>query len=127
MGNETWPWEKYPSYLLGGCYMISRTALGPLLAAASTTPFFVFEDIYLNGLCAPKAQVVVKSSKKFVAVRGNKPPDACFVRDTVTWVSRDMNVSQVVTDDFFEQKTINCSKNKETKEYLRFKTISELF
>jgi len=105
--------------------MISRTAVSPLLAAASTTPFFVFEDIYLNGLCAPKAQVQVHSSKRFVSVRGSKLPDACFVRETVTWVAKNLNVSQVVTEDYFRFKTIQCSQIKYSmKEHLRFKIIS---
>ena len=125
MSNDTWPWDKYPTYLLGGCYMISRTAVSPLLAAASTTPFFVFEDIFLNGLCAPKAEVQVQSSKRFVAVRGSKLPDACFVRDTITWVARDLNVSHTVTEDYFRFKTTKCSPNKNSmKEHLRFKVLS---
>ena len=54
---EVWPWPTYPSYLYGGCYLVGRGSLGPLLAAAQTTPFFPFEDLYLIGLCSRKAQI----------------------------------------------------------------------
>ncbi|XP_057369826.1 beta-1,3-galactosyltransferase 5-like isoform X2 [Daphnia carinata] len=53
-----WPWPRYPSYLMGGCYAISGQSITPLLGATQTTPFFWIEDIYLTGLCASKANIL---------------------------------------------------------------------
>ena len=65
VSRQTWPWSKYPPYLFGGAYVIGRDAVGHLLAAAQTTPFFVFEDVYITGLCAYKANITVISSKRY--------------------------------------------------------------
>ena len=62
VNQEMWPWSTYPTYVSGGCYLIDSMAIGPLLAAAQTTPYFPFEDLYVNGLCARKAEVQVLAS-----------------------------------------------------------------
>lgn len=59
-----WPWPSYPSYLYGGCYLLGRKALAPLLAAAQTTPYFPFEDLYLIGLCSRKAKIPLWASDR---------------------------------------------------------------
>lgn len=64
VSTEVWPWQNYPPYLYGGSYLISRAAIGPLLAAAQVTPYFMFEDVYLIGLCARKAGVLVMSNDR---------------------------------------------------------------
>ena len=128
MSSGTWPWEMYPPYLIGAGYMISRTALSPLLAAASTTPYFVFEDLYLNGLCAPKAHVQLRSLslKQFVSLKTpKKSARPCFVRDHVVWVSKNMNVSKEATEDFFVRKITECNLEKEStnNDGIIFKTL----
>lgn len=64
VSRRVWPWPRYPSYLMGGCYAISGQAVKPLLAATQTTPFFWIEDIYLTGLCATKANVSLHTQPK---------------------------------------------------------------
>jgi hypothetical protein len=63
---ELWPWPAYPSYLYGGCYLLGRKALAPLLTAAQSTPYFPFEDLYLIGLCSRKAHVPLWTFDKSV-------------------------------------------------------------
>ena len=63
MSKEIWPWSTYPAYVSGGSILISRMAIGPLLAAAQVTPYFEMEDVYVSGLIAEKAGVVTRQNK----------------------------------------------------------------
>ena len=63
--DEMWPWSRLPKYLDGPCYLISGSAVGPLLAAAQTTPYFISEDVYLFGLCSRKVGVLIRSSTRY--------------------------------------------------------------
>lgn len=70
--RQLWPWSTYPTYVSGGCYLIDSSAIGPLLAAAQTTPYFPFEDLYINGLCARKAEVQVLASDLYANISVEK-------------------------------------------------------
>lgn len=61
---ETWPWSTYPPFLVGAGVLISRAAVTELLAAAQTTPFFVWDDLYVFGLCVKKAGVQFYTSDR---------------------------------------------------------------
>ena len=61
---ETYPWVELPLYVFGGFYIISQETISLLLDAAQTTPYFPFEDVYLSGFCASKANVQVFYSEK---------------------------------------------------------------
>ncbi len=54
---EEWPWNNYPQYLSGPAIILTKRAIVPLLAAMQTTPMMPFEDVYLSGICAEKANV----------------------------------------------------------------------
>lgn len=62
---DDWPWRRYPAYFSGGSSIISGKAVAPLLAAAQVTPFFKFEDVYLSGLVAKKANVTLIPSNRY--------------------------------------------------------------
>jgi hypothetical protein len=64
LSYENYPWVELPLYVFGGFYIIAKEAISPLLAAAQTTPYFPFEDVYLSGFCASKANVHVFFSEK---------------------------------------------------------------
>jgi hypothetical protein len=66
VGKEMWPWPRYPSYLMGGAYLISggSSTLRRLLAAVQTTPFFPLEDAYIIGLCAPRVSIPIRYTPK---------------------------------------------------------------
>ena len=68
VSQQLWPWSTYPTYVSGGSYIIDSSAIGPLLAAAQTTPYFPFEDLYVNGLCARKAEVQVLASDLYMQI-----------------------------------------------------------
>ena len=51
---------------MGGAYVVSRAAMRPLLAAAQTTPFLPFEDVYVSGLCAFRAGVSLQTPERYL-------------------------------------------------------------
>lgn len=61
---ENWPWLEIPSYLQGGGIVITGSAVRSLLGAMQTTPFYIWEDLYLIGLCAVKARLQILTSKR---------------------------------------------------------------
>ena len=124
MDTETWPWKDYPLYIAGGIYLIARTAVDSLLAAASTTPYFVFEDIYLNGLCAPKVGVKQFYFERFMIDPAPIYPSPCFVSDTISWLTDYMNTSHTATENYFRFKTTKCPyRSALTKEEIIFNPL----
>ena len=97
--------------MMGGSYMISQKAVSRLLAAVSTTPYFKYEDVYLTGLCSPKAGVQLESIDRFFVIRPAGLPDPCFVRDTVSWHSDaddGMLLSHLAVVSYFKKKLTQC-------------------
>lgn len=124
MSWETWPWDYYPTYLMGGCYLIASTAVDSLLAAASTTPYFDFEDVYLNGLCARKAGVKLMTFERFAIDPSPKYPSSCFVCDTVTWLTDHMDTSHKATENYFRLKKTRCPHREAlTVDEIKFRHI----
>lgn len=62
---EAWPWKHYPLYSTGGAVLYPGFVITHLLAAAQTIPYIPFEDAYTNGLCAEKAKILNKYSKRY--------------------------------------------------------------
>ena len=61
IGLDQWPWKDYPQQSLSrSAYILTHEAIVPLLAAIQTTPMTNYEDIYLTGICAEKANVEIK-------------------------------------------------------------------
>ena len=58
---DEWPWNNYPQYVEGGSYLLTHGAIVPLFAAIQTTPMIPFEDVYITGICAEKANVQTKN------------------------------------------------------------------
>ena len=51
------PRPTFPPYLLGFAYLMSRTTVRKLLAAAREVPYIPLEDVYVTGLLAERAGV----------------------------------------------------------------------
>jgi len=64
LSYEQWPWQKLPPFLAGSAYLISGSAIGPLLAAAQVTPYHNGspEDVYITGILTEIAKVIIRSS-----------------------------------------------------------------
>ena len=62
---EMWPWERLPIYFQGAGLIIAGSAVHSLLSAVQTTPYFIWEDLYLVGLCAVKAKIHLRTSDKY--------------------------------------------------------------
>ncbi|XP_046633767.1 lactosylceramide 1,3-N-acetyl-beta-D-glucosaminyltransferase A-like [Daphnia pulicaria] len=102
---EEWPWSRVPNYLQGAGIVIAGSAVRSLLAAVQSTPYFIWDDIYLIGLCAVKAQLKLLTSNKIFVDRPENPPAPCFVRSSVMWTSPSadhMNSSHMVTQHFYQ-------------------------
>ncbi|XP_046453458.1 uncharacterized protein LOC124201058 isoform X3 [Daphnia pulex] len=62
---ENWPWQKFPIYFQGAGVVIAGSAVRPILAAMQVTPYFIWDDMYLVGLCAVKAKVQLRTSNQY--------------------------------------------------------------
>lgn len=65
---EVWPWSKYPAYSMGAAVLMPGSTMEPLLAACQTTPYFLFDDTYLIGLCTSKAGIAVRVSDRYIVI-----------------------------------------------------------
>ena len=120
---QVWPWLNYPSYVYGGAYLVSRAAVGPLLAAAKMMPYFRLEDVYLVALCARKAAGVrIFTSDRIFSLNRRCSYNPFWAIKQVTWLTygpedmaaADRNVRKfylldeqlVMTADFFMPLTL---------------------
>lgn len=62
---DMWPWYELPKFLHGAGIVVSGVAIRSLLAAIQTTPYFVWDDVYLTGLCAVKAKLQILASDQY--------------------------------------------------------------
>ena len=63
---KNWPWQRFPIYFQGGGVVIAGSAVRPILAAMQVTPYFIWDDMYLIGLCAVKAKVQLRTSNQYI-------------------------------------------------------------
>ncbi|KAK4026470.1 hypothetical protein OUZ56_015466 [Daphnia magna] len=121
ISEQLWPWSTYPTYVSGGCYLIDSAAIGPLLAAAQTTPYFPFEDLYVNGLCARKANVHVLASDRMLGavldvVEDLLDEDWWLTKNFVAWLTSsadEMIASHLATQVYF---THDCRAGRNQKD-----------
>lgn len=111
-----WPWSNYPPYITGGAYLMDKTAVAPLLAAAQTIPYLHIEDIYLSGLCARKAGVELLVSYRMLSLISDEVSydlmeEAWLINNTVMWLTSsdlEMISSHLAVEYYFNFK---ISKN----------------
>lgn len=63
---KNWPWQRFPIYFQGAGVVIAGSAARPILAAMQVTPYFIWDDMYLFGLCAVKAKVQLRTSNQYI-------------------------------------------------------------
>ncbi|KAK4010368.1 hypothetical protein OUZ56_019514 [Daphnia magna] len=105
---EVWPWSKYPAYSMGAAVLMPGSTMEPLLAACQTTPYFLFDDTYLIGLCTSKAGIAVRVSDRFLAGYANQIPEPCYVHDSITWLTDSvdhLNKSHWASAEFYKNVT----------------------
>jgi hypothetical protein len=61
---ENWPWFRIPIFLQGAGIVIAGSAVRSLLAAVQSTPYFIWDDVYVIGLCAAKAGLHIRTSDR---------------------------------------------------------------
>ncbi|XP_061169130.1 beta-1,3-galactosyltransferase 1-like [Saccostrea echinata] len=66
--------DYYPDYLAGTAYLISGDILQNLYGATQKVPYFIFEDIYITGLCREYIGVRAEEHKGFSCGYRDKGP-----------------------------------------------------
>jgi len=74
--------RRYPNYLSGTAYLMSRQALAALYQASFDSPLFHLEDIYITGLLARKAGIRAQDHIGFSYTR--RKLNSCLFRQTVS-------------------------------------------
>ena len=74
--------RRYPNYLSGTAYLMSRQALAALYQASLDSPLFHLEDIYITGLLARKAGIRAQDHIGFSYTR--RKLNSCLFRQTVS-------------------------------------------
>ena len=74
--------RRYPNYLSGTAYLMSRQALAALYRASFDSPLFHLEDIYITGLLARKAGIRAQDHIGFSYTR--RKLNSCLFRQTVS-------------------------------------------
>lgn len=70
--EEDFPGErKYPTYCAGLFFMVSYSIIDGMQRAASSTPYFKIDDVYISGLLMGKAVLELKGNVKYVTVLAN--------------------------------------------------------
>ncbi|XP_046640892.1 beta-1,3-galactosyltransferase 5-like [Daphnia pulicaria] len=82
---ENWPWYQFPTYFQGAGIVIAGSAVRSLLSAIQTTPYFIWDDMYLIGLCAVKAGLKIRTSNRIFFDVPENYADPCFVHFAVMW------------------------------------------
>lgn len=57
--------DYYPDYIAGTAYLISGDIIPKLYSATGSVPYFIFEDVYITGLCREHIGAVALENKGF--------------------------------------------------------------
>nr|CAH0111712.1 unnamed protein product [Daphnia galeata] len=113
-GFEHWPWQRFPIYFQGAGVIIAGSAVRPILSAMQVTPYFIWEDMYLIGLCAVKAKIQLRTSDRIFVDMPDNPVDPCFIGDNVMWTTDSadvMNASHFASHNQFYDNKLQPSAN----------------
>lgn len=83
--TKLWPWDRYPTFLSGGAYLIGNQAVVGLLEAVQSTPIFPVEDVYITGLCALGARLQSVDHQSFFSDWLAEEIDECTFADYASW------------------------------------------
>ncbi|XP_059164139.1 beta-1,3-galactosyltransferase 1-like [Physella acuta] len=64
-----YPEDTYPDYVIGAAYVMSTQASWLLFEASLRLPLFLWEDVYITGMCSKKAGVEVIDNSLFSWIR----------------------------------------------------------
>ena len=57
VSRDEYAGDSFPSYIIGGAYLMSRDAMVTTMEVSSQLPIFKFEDVYFNGLSAKQTRI----------------------------------------------------------------------
>ncbi|RUS74861.1 hypothetical protein EGW08_017385 [Elysia chlorotica] len=74
--------KLFPRYLSGTAYSMSGSAVQQLYLASMRIPFLSMEDVFVTGLCAKRANVVLVGDDRFAIYK--RTPTGCNFRTNIT-------------------------------------------
>lgn len=66
--------DYYPDYIAGTAYLISGDIISKLYSATESVPYFIFEDVYITGLCREHIGAVALENKGFSCGSRDRSP-----------------------------------------------------
>lgn len=65
ISREEYERDYYPDYIAGTAYLITGDIISKLYIATKSVPYFIFEDVYITGLCRQQIGAVALKNKGF--------------------------------------------------------------
>ncbi|KZS16570.1 Uncharacterized protein APZ42_017168 [Daphnia magna] len=119
---QQWPWQRFPLYFHGPGIVITRSSIRPLLTAIQIAPYFVWDDMYLFGLCTDRAGVHRHLSNEFFINIPENYTEPCFIRNSVMWMTQSahvMNVPHNVSQGLYHHKP-QTTRFEDAKTYFTY-------
>lgn len=119
---QQWPWQRFPLYFHGPGIVITRSSIRPLLTAIQIVPYFVWDDMYLFGLCTDRAGVHRHLSNEFFINIPKNYTEPCFIRNSVMWMTQSahvMNVPHNVSQGLYHHKP-QTTRFEDAKTYITY-------
>jgi len=109
--------RRYPNYLSGTAYLMSRQALAALYQASLDSPLFHLEDIYITGLLARKAGIRAQDHIGFSYTR--RKLNSCLFRQTVSTHHVKHNEMRAIYDKLVSSQATKCLpiRSKQLRDY----------
>jgi len=109
--------RRYPNYLSGTAYLMSRQALAALYQASFDFPLFHLEDVYVTGLLARKAGIRAQDHIGFSYTR--RKLNSCLFRQTVSTHHVKHNEMRAIYQKLESSRSTKCLpiRSKQLREY----------
>ncbi|XP_059163663.1 beta-1,3-galactosyltransferase 1-like [Physella acuta] len=99
-----YPEDTYPDYVIGAAYVASAQASWLLYQASLRLPLFLWEDVYITGMCSKKAGVEVVDSALFSYLRHTV--SGCSFRKRISGHPYNATELRVVHRELYDEKLI---------------------
>lgn len=111
VSTDEYPQSLYPDFATGPSYVYTKNAVLDVHAATFNMPFMGLEDVFLNGLCAERANVTRIHNPNFcVPFGGYKPVDRCSNGGLVTFHEVSSNVMHLLWWAITDSRSQHCPK-----------------
>jgi len=102
--------KKYPNYLSGTGYVMSRRAAEKIFNASLDTPLFHLEDIYVTGILSSKVNIRPSDNIGFSYIR--RKLNSCLFKQSVTTHNVKLAEMKAIYEKLESSKNSECPKLK---------------